>query len=224
MLNWTVLTPLPLIMNELLNGIKTLYPDVSFKFDPTLSYEESIKGVRALRSAFDISNQQVFPLFTYTMNVLKPYEIPRKQFPQKRNIAGDVFQGVDYKSRYCSFEVPWKWYYSDIIASKTFEVMFATETSINLVKEVSLTFNDIGVFEYQVVWGFMGLESVSYNKQDNLYMSCDGKCNITGEFIMVSDLPLKYIQEINTRIKNYVERTQTVVTGQTTVAGTEGTD
>ncbi len=207
MTNWTVLTPIPLVMNEILNEIQVLYPDVTFKFDPTLTYEESIKGVRALRSAFDLTNEQVFPLFTYTLGVLKPFEIPRKQFPQTRNTAIPFFEGRDFKARYCSFEIPWKWYYSDIIASKTFEVMFATETSINLVKNVFLEWTEIGIFEYQVVWDFMSLENVTYNKQDNLYMSCDGKCTVTGEFVMLSDVPLKYIEEIDLRIKNYTTRT-----------------
>jgi hypothetical protein len=206
-------------MDELLNNIQGIYPDVTFKFDPTLTYEESIKGVRALRSAFDITNQQVFPLFTYTLGVLKPYEVPRKQFPYSRNTPNPFFEGKDYKARYCSFEIPWKWYYSDIIASKTFEVMFATETSINLVKNIFLEFTDIGTFEYQVVWDFMGLENVSYNKQDNLYMSCDGKCTITGEFIMLSDTPIKFIQEIQAKLNNYISRT-TMETGNIDSTGT----
>lgn len=207
---WTVLTPIPVIMDEILNQIKTIYPDCTFKFDPTLTYEESIKGVRALKSAFDISKEQVFPLMTFTLGVLKPYEIPRKQFPHARNNTPPLFQGKDYKSRYCSFDVPFKWYYSDIIASKTFEVMFATETSINLVKNVFVDLTDIGTFEYQVIWDFMGLETVAYNKQNNLYMSCDGKFVVTGEFIMLSDLPVKYIEEINLRIRNFVHRTQII--------------
>lgn len=219
-MSWTVLTPIPLIFNEVLNGIQNIYPDVTFKFDPSLTYEESIKGVRALRSAFDVSQEQVFPLFTYTLSVLKPYEIPRKQFAHKRNELNPIFQGKDYKARQCAFEVPWKWYYSDIIASKTFEVMFATETSINLVKNVHFTFLDIGTFEYQVIWDFMSLESVAYNKQNNLYMSCDGKCTITGEFVMVSDLPLKYIEEIDLRIKSYVNRIKTIEIGKITPTGT----
>lgn len=220
MTNWTVLTPIPIIMEEILNQIKTLYPDCTFKFDPTLTYEESIKGVRALRSAFDITNEQVFPLMTFTLGVLKPYEIPRKQFPQVRNSTNPLFQGKDYKSRYCSFEVPFKWYYSDIIASKTFEVMFATETSINLVKNVFVDLNDIGTFEYQVVWDFMSLESVSYNKQNNLYMSCDSKFTVTGEFVMLSDVPVKYIEEIDLRIKNFIYRTKMIETAKITPTGT----
>jgi len=216
---WTVLTPIPLICNEILLGIQGLYPDVSFKFDPTLTYEESVKGVRAMRSAMDVSTEQLFPLFTYNLGVLKPYEVVRKQFPHMRNEVDPFFQGKDFKSRYCSFEIPWKWYYSDIIASKTFEVMFATETSINLVKAVTLEFTDIGVFEYQVVWDFMGLESVSYNKTNNLYMSCDGKCLVTGEFIMLADTPVKYIEEIELHIKEYVTRSRTMETATVNPSG-----
>ena len=219
-MSWTVLTPIPLICNEILDGILGLYPDCSFKFDPTLQYEETIRGVRGLRSAFDVSKEQVFPLFSYTLGVLKPFEIPRKQFPYKRNDLPPLFQGKDYKARQCMFEIPWKWYYSDIIASKTFEVMFATETSINLVKNVTLEFNDIGTFEYQVVWDFMGLESVAYNKDNNLYMSCDGKCTVNGEFVMLSDVPVKFIEEIDLRIRKYVHRTQIIEQAKITESGT----
>lgn len=223
-MSWTVLTPIPLVMNELLNEIQKLYSDVTFKFDPTLTYEESLRGVRALRSAFDLTNEQVFPLYTYTLNVLKPFEIVRKQFPHRRNTENPLFQGKDYKARYCSFDVPWRWYYSDIVASKTFEVMFATETSINLIKNLFLDFNDIGTFEFQVMWDFTSLDSVTYNKKDNLYMACDGKCTITGEFIMLSDVPTKYIEEIHLRVKNYVSRTQIINQATITPSGTTWED
>lgn len=202
MANWTCLTPIPLVANAVLEGIKKLYPDVNFKFDPTLTYEESIKGVRAMRSSFDVTKETVFPLMTFSLTQLLPYTIMRKQFPVQKVIPDGIAK--EYKSRFCAFDLNWKWYYSDIIASKTFEVMFATETSINLVKDVTLNMNDIGQFEYQVVWPWEGLSAVTYNKKDNLYMSCDGTAKVMGEFVMGSDVPSKLIKQINLSVNNFM--------------------
>jgi hypothetical protein len=216
--NWTVLTPVPLIMNAVLDDILTVYPDVTFKFDPTLVYEESIRGVRAMRSAFDLTKQQVFPLFTFSMEVLKPYEIMRFQTPIDKDIPNMVAK--QFKSRYCSFTINWRWYTTDIIASKTFEVMFLAQSSINQVKEVTLSLNGIGNFTYQVVWPFEGLASATYNKQDNLYMSVDGTAIVTGEFICQQDVDAKLIGHINLQLKDFINRTLVYDSATITPSGT----
>ncbi len=203
--NWTVLTPIPLIMDAILKEIQKLYTDATFKFDPTLTYEESIRGVRSVRSSFDITKEQVFPLMTFSMTQLLPYTIVRKQFPHKKDIPN--LAAKEYKARYCAFDINWRWYYSDIVAMKTFETMFATETSINLVKDVTLDMNDIGLFDYQVVWPWEGLAGISYNKKDNLYMSCDGSAKVMGEFVMASDIDSKLIGEIGLRVQNFMDKT-----------------
>lgn len=205
MSNWTVLTPVPLVCNEILNQISVLYPDATYKFDPTLTYEESIRGVRAMRSAFDVTKEQVFPLMTFSLEVLKPYEIMKRHYPIQKDIPNLVAK--NYKSRHCAFNLNWRWYYSDIVASKTFEVMFCAETSINLVKDVKLSWSGIGDFMYQVVWPYDGLTSVTYNKQDNLYMSIDGTAQVFGEFICLQDMDSKLIGEIDLKIKDFTNRT-----------------
>ena len=204
MANWTVLTPIPLIFNEVMTKMNFVYPDLTFKFDPTLQYEESIRGVRAMRTAFDITKQQVFPLFTFNMEVLKPFEMTRFQLPVQKDIPNAIAK--QYRSRYCAMVVNWKWYETDVVASKTFEVMFNTKTSINQVENVTLSWTDIGDFEYQVNWPFEGLNSASYNKQDNLYLSVEGTCLVMGEFVTLQDVPAKLITEINLRVKDFFGR------------------
>ncbi|MFA5071218.1 MAG: hypothetical protein WC511_02495 [Candidatus Pacearchaeota archaeon] len=214
MANWTVLTPIPLIMNEVLNKIQVMYPKANFKFDPTLTYEESIRGVRSVRSAFDITKQSVFPLFTFNMGVLKPFEMVRFQPAIQKDIPN--LAASQFKTRYCSFEVNWRWYTTDIVASKTFEVMFLAQAAINDIKNVTLSWQEVGTFDYQVIWPFEGLTSAGYNKQDNLYNFVDGVVQITGEFICMSDVSAKLIGEIDFRLRDFVNRTHVIEQAQIT--------
>jgi hypothetical protein len=221
-MSWTCLTPIPLVANEILVQIKNLYPDISFKFDPTLTYEESIRGVRAMRSAFDVTKEQVFPLLTYSMTVLKPYTYKRHQYPMKKDLTDPQHPiAHEYKSRHCAFDINWKIYYSDIIGMKTFEVMFSTETSFNLVQNVTLNMNEIGHFEYQVVWDWEGLAGNAYNKQDNLYMSCDGVAKVFGEFVMAKNVDSRLIAQINLQVGDFVNHNMIWDRAKITAAGTE---
>lgn len=194
-----VLTPIPLIMNQILVDIKGVYPDISYKFDPTMSYEETIRGLRAIRSSLPISNEQVFPLMTYSLGPISPTQIGRRNFPIRKDIPN--LRADQFIARMSQFDLMWKFYYSDLINFTTWEVMWMADMAINKIKEVSVAMPVIGNFRYFIVWD--KVEGITFNKQDNLYMEATGKATVTGEMIIGQDLPTPLINEINVWFKDF---------------------
>jgi hypothetical protein len=206
-------------MNSFLSAIQGVISDCSFKFDPSLTYEESIRGLRAIRSSLPISQEQVFPLFTYSLGPIKKYQQGRRQFPiQKSADPLTDPHAKDFISRICEFDITWKMYYSDIINFTTFEIFYMVEKSVNDVKEITVTLPELGDFRYFITW--KDVDQVEYHKQDNLYISAGGTCTMVGELLIGLDPPLSLITEINARLKDGVYTDKVLDLIQITPAGT----
>lgn len=202
-MNYHVLTPIPLILKALIDAIKAEFPNWSFQFDPSLTYTEAIKGIRAVRSSMKLSQQKAMPLFTYnTMPLVQSETLPRKKYPFTKLWPIQPGYTPDYKSRNCQMEIPWKLYTKDAVDMNTFQTLFATEATFNYsVQKVSVNLPELDPFTYQVFW--QPLEANNFNKEDNVFQEVSSSLKIHGEFVVAKDVPLALIQHINLMIKSF---------------------
>ena len=206
--NYIVLTPIPTILNKIFLTIKEREPDWTIQFDPTLSYTEAIRGVRATRSSLQISQEQTLPLFTYNIAPCIPYAIERRQYPKDNRPRPETFEldpdftkeVKEYKSRQCTIGVPFKMYFGDVVGAKTFEVMYSCDASIDEIKHVVVELPKFGRFQYNLQWD--DLSEVTYNKNDNHFVEVSSTLHVYGEFVTLLDVTAKMILKIHEMIKD----------------------
>lgn len=197
---FTVITPIPLILKALDDEIKLRYSDITTQYDPSMTYEETVKGVRYTRSSMDVSESQVFPLLAFSRSsVIGQVDNPRRHIPMRPRTADHVAD--QFQSRHCQFDYLFKFYERDVVMADTFEVMFNTHASINDIKTLTVTLPEIGDFEYQCIWN--DLDEIEFNKEDNFYISSAGSCTIIGQFVVMEDVPYPLIEQINLLIQDW---------------------
>jgi len=206
--NYCVLTPIPTILSEIFKAIREKEPDWTIQFDPSLTYTDAVRGVRAVRSAMQITEEQTLPLFSYNVAPCIPYAIERRQFPKDPKPEGRTFtldeamavRVKNYRARQCTIGIPFKLYFGDVVGAKTFEVMYSCDASIDEIKHVKVNLPKIGVFQYNLQWD--DLAEVTYSKNDNHYVEVSSTLHVYGEFITLIDVESRLILQIHETIRD----------------------
>lgn len=205
--NYCVLTPIPTVLNEIFKKIREREPDWTIQFDPSLTYTDAVRGVRAVRSAMQIEQGQTLPLFSYNVAPCIPYAIERRQYPKDPRPSGTftleeamAVQVKRYKSRQCTIGIPFKLYFGDVVGAKTFEVMYSCDASVDEIKHVVVDLPKIGKFQYNLQWD--DLSEVTYSKNDNHYVEVSSTLHVYGEFITLLDITDKLILQIHETIND----------------------
>jgi len=135
---YTVITPIALILKALDDEIKVRYPDITTKYDPSMSYEETVKGVRYVRSSMALDEEQTFPLMGFSRtSVIGQEDLPRRQIPMRPRVADS--EADQYKSRLCQFDFLFKFFERDVVMADTFEVMYGAHAAINDIKTLTVS-------------------------------------------------------------------------------------
>ena len=196
-----IITPIVLVLNSLFEKIKEFYPGVTFQFDPSLTYVEAIRGLRAIRSAMELDTTDVFPLLTWSRGTLvrQDEKQARLHFPANKRVGdGEADQ---FKFRNCKFEFLFKFYDTDTVMNDSFEVRYCTDDSFNNVRSFSVNLPEVGDFNYQVMWD--DLSEIEYSKDDNNYIAVAGSATIMGPFMIMTDAPAALIEQINLSVREF---------------------
>jgi hypothetical protein len=197
-----VLTPIPLILNQLFTDMKLRYTDAEFKFDPNMGYVEAMSGLRSLRHSLDVTSFNVFPMFVFNRTNLVPVSDFNRRFqPIKKDIG--LGTAVQYYMKVLQCDIMFKVFSKDVIFSDTFEIMYGSVESVNKIKSFTVDLPEIGNFDFYIDWD--QLDESEYNKQDNLYISKSFKATLKGSFFVVDEsaLDLKIIKTIKARILDF---------------------
>lgn len=197
-----VLTPIPLILDQLFTDMKLRYTGADFKFDPQLEYVQSVGGLRSLRHSLDLTDANVFPLFVFNRTNLVPVpDFNRRFFPIKKDTG--LGTAVQYFMKLLQCDIMFKVFSDDVIFADTFEIMYAMVESINKIKAFTVTLPQIGDYEFYIEWS--PLDETEYNKEDNLFISKSFKGTMTGSFLVVDETSadLNIIEEIHAKILNF---------------------
>lgn len=197
-----VLTPIPLILDQLFIDMKVRYTTADFKFDPSMEYIQAMSGLRSLRHSLDISNFTVFPLFVFNRTNLIPVSDFNRRFsPLKKDI--NLGTAVSYFMKVLQCDLMFKVFSDDVIFADTFEIMYASVESVNKIKSFTVNLPEIGDFDFYIEWG--SLDESEYNKDANLYISKSFKATLKGSFFVVDEtaLDLKIIKTIKAKILDF---------------------
>ena len=197
-----VLTPIPLILDQLFTDMKLRYTDSEFKFDPTMGYVESVSGLRSLRHSLDVTSFNVFPLFVFNRTNLVPVSDFNRRFtPIKKDIG--LGTAIQYYMKVLQCDLMFKVFSKDIIFSDTFEIMYGLVESVNKIKKFTVTLPEIGDFDFYIEWE--PLDETEYNKEDNFYISKSFKAVLKGSFLIVDEtaLDIKIIKTIKAKIFDF---------------------
>lgn len=195
-----VVTPTAVVLMAMFNAMRERYPNLTIQFDPSLSYETSIQQVRTVRSSKQITEDTLFPLFTFKKEVMKPFEGNRRfQLPSHR--IGDTADALSFLCRPCEFNLVFQHYESDMIMYDTFEIMYLNKAAYNQVQEFTVTLPIIGDFKFFLIWS--DLDSVEHSIEDNRYIMTSGMVTVRGHFLVMQEVPDPLIEHINLVISDY---------------------
>lgn len=207
-----VLTNITLVIQELLNNLKNISTEPRLVFDPSLGYEESIIGLRALRTMMEIQDVKSFPLIAWNRSPVIPEESlgRRRVFPKGPHPTTPDGQRL-YKSVFGQFEFRMIYISDNIPDIETFELLYATTSGVNSVKTITTTFPEIGDFDYFLTWE--DLTDITFNKEGNVYIYIGASAIVKGGFVIFNDDdpggtldPYPHIEQIRAKIFSYNTR------------------
>lgn len=132
------ITPLAIVLKGLTEAVRGKMPSLSFIFDSTLSYQESVRGQRALRSAMSLEEKSQFPLFGFSRTVLQPLaqSVYRSTTtsPVRLSVPEQTIDKVkDIYALNGQFDLLFRIYARDIAQLETIELLYATKAAITNV-------------------------------------------------------------------------------------------
>lgn len=207
-----ILTNVTLVIQELLNGLKGISANPKLIFDPTLGYEESITGLRALRTMMTIQDAKTFPLIAWNRSPIVPEESLGRRKIYPKGVHPDTSDGFRlYKSVFGQFEFRMIYISDNIPDIEAFELLYATASGVNSVKKITTTFPEIGSFDYFLTWE--DLADITFNKEGNVYIYIGASAIIRGGFVIFNDDdpggtldPYPHIEQIRAKILSYNTR------------------
>jgi hypothetical protein len=210
---YTNITNITYILDKFLTDLKSEANDVLHPvFDPSLTYEESIRGIRALRSSFQVQENTVYPLLAFNRRPLVKSDIIPRLFNAKGET--DSNSEVDkYKFFWGEFEFLFKYIVKNPTDIEEFEILYGMEEHIGNIKVIPAVFPIVGEVEFYVSWN--KLEELEFNKENSIYVAAGSSAKVSGRFILIEDTPEKIIEEINLYVKDFETRytiSQTVIT------------
>lgn len=189
------ITPLAVVLKSLSETIRAKLPTLAFVFDSTLSYQESARGQRALRSAMQINADTQFPLFGFSRSVLQPMAQTIYRATAKSGIRVPVPGPVSdqIKDIYAvsgQFDLLFRIYARDVAQLEALELLYTTKAAISDVTEFTVhipwladapDITENPNWEYRIQWH--PLDDFVAQHDPFLTFSVSGRATVSGTFL-----------------------------------------
>lgn len=188
-------TPLAVVLKGLTESIRERIPIMSFVFDSTLSYQESARGQRAIRSAFSLEDDQAFPLFGFSRTVLQPiasapYRATMGSTVRSQTVATSNPEVKDIYAVSGQFDLLFRIYARDVVQLETLELLYSTKAAISDITEFSINIpwleeapqtSQVPNWHYSVTWH--PLEDFFVQHDPFVTFSLSGHATLNGTFL-----------------------------------------
>jgi len=197
-------TTIAYVMASLLTYIQKKVDCNEVVFDPSLSYETSLAGVKVLRTYKEITKGQRFPLLAHNRSVLKLSDKLNQR--SRTELLLDREEGKFDVTRYYGVlgQIDARFLYisKNISDIERFEIAFNTDFA--KLKSIKIKYQDLGEFNYEIYWN--DLEDITINIENLYYKTVGLSASVHGWFFLLSEddiekMPL--ILEIKEVIKTY---------------------
>ena len=179
-----------------LNSLKVWDPSLNFVYDPTLTYESSIAGLRNLRTNLEVTPTSNFPLLSFNRSTLQLQEGMRKV-----TAIRPIYREVDtalvhsYAVTLSQFTLQFGYIHQDFQAIEQFEILYNAYRAANSVRTVSLRLDEIGSFDYTLWWKDLNPIPQVSAMEGAYYKMLSAEVEIKGPFLALNT-PLSLIKRI----------------------------
>jgi hypothetical protein len=194
----TPITNIALVLQSIVAKFKDTFgtPALNVVYDPSLTYETSVTGQRALRTRLELTTDSELPLMAFSRSPLRRSDELGRRSPKKvieKNMS--AFNYSEYKSLFGSFDFNYLFLTTDIRQIENFEILFYSEESLTSITELVVMVPGIGDWRFFLNWG--EIDSFDVNLSGTYYKSLGGVVRVTGFYLTLlsDDNPL--ILEIN---------------------------
>lgn len=223
----TVVNPISRVFMGLLDGVKGEYPSLQSTFDPSLQLETSVRGLRAIRSAYKVVEGGTFPLLAYSRTAFVPDDNFRwhpmsRAMPAYLPVGGVPSGFKDASVMPGSFTANFRLYAGDPAELEYYELLYNTKQFLSNHDSVRMDFDvgvgGLGVESWPVQWQWGGLEDFVFEKEP-VHMSLAGQVECRTSLIALDDPRGEVFSAIRVIVRD-IMRTESVY-GRNLDAGAE---
>lgn len=206
-----------LTLAQLLSLYKTVIPDMKQVYDENLSYESTVKKLRA-DNQLKNDRADFFPCFSFRRSVLR-YTEPAG--PGKRSIVNTAVRLIPsavnpaipnyadlYHSVQADFDIEFQYFVRSIDRAAEFEITYLSEDGISQFKQfnVDLTPELGGPFTYFARYQPLESRALQFDEGGNYFKVITGKITVRGFYFLIigTSAVIKQIQkqiyEFNTSV------------------------
>jgi hypothetical protein len=168
-------------------------------YDPTLNYDEIIRGVRRLKRSVNLPESSTLPLLAYNRGSLQPNEEAineRGRMPGRgadTDASGKVRR---YHLFFGFFEFRYVYIANNITDLEAFELLFQCGQSIKALKTFEVNYGTEGSWKYHIHWDQPeDIEHISVG-DNTFHWSLAGTARVVGGFLVFPDSKAKPIAQI----------------------------
>lgn len=198
-----VISTITPVLKLVINSLKEWDPALSIVYDPTLTYDNSITNLRNYNTNLRISPTRTFPLLAWNRSTFSHSEgFARRGTPVSGSVVKKVvgeYSAQTYVAVYGQLELNFIYIHQNFSSIEQFEILYTGRRASNEVTQVTLNLQDLGSFDYQVVWDLIE-PNIQTSMADNGYYKFIGSnCKIRGAFFAL-DTPVSLIEQVNDTI------------------------
>jgi hypothetical protein len=173
-------------------------------FDPYLSYETAVTGLRNYKTNIDLSKSTVFPILAYNRTTLVPSEGLNLRATEWRAKFVDGDTGTQYVATLGQFDIDFLYIHPNEHSIERFEILYNAQLGIQ-TKKLTLNLGSLGSFGYQVYWDLLNPNIQLSAIRDSYYKMISGTCRIFGPFFAISDTSYIITQVNTTIVASYLD-------------------
>jgi hypothetical protein len=174
---------LKLIENTLKSWDSTINPT----FDPQLSYETSLDGLRNYKMNLDLKKDSVFPIFAYNRTCLAPAHPLGLRATEMQAIKTDSESGTIYIGTMGEFTLNFLYIHPNMSSIERFEILYNAQLGLK-EKHVTLNLNTLGDFQYQLYWELLN-PNIQTSAINNAYFTMiGGAVLVRGMFLAIQEV------------------------------------
>ena len=216
-----VVTPVALVMKDLLNRYRVEMPDTSYVYEQSLDFEKALKKliknsqsnqdntlnpVEALTSYGRVLMFNRTQLITSEVGQADRATATRSRVRIREN--GEITSGATYNQAQGQFLLNFQYVSSQMSDLEAFEVAHITKTGLTGIQKIEVSFPDIkaviGQDALQYIVDYEQLESLEVVVEGRKYFALAGSAKITGRYYSFQ-ASTSIIEHINAEISTFYD-------------------
>jgi hypothetical protein len=187
------------VSKAITNMLREWDPQINVVYDPFLTYDSAITGIRNYNTALKLETTQEFPLLAWNRSTLQPANELGLRALEMKFTTTSANDAKEYISTLGQYELMFIYIHPNMAEIEKFEILYNSQFGIQeKVVQVDMG-SELGIFNYWVTWHLLNQRFQGSLIQDGYYTMVPGACVVRGPFFALNTT-LPIITTYNTEV------------------------